>query len=90
MEALEARYRDYLPFGLSGFSLPSFDYSDVSLPNTLQRSSRLPRSTPNSPSPFTIPRVSLRLTSSDTTSTNGTLVRSRSKPDLMPSCLSHR
>nr|XP_050854259.1 serine/threonine-protein kinase 10 isoform X2 [Vespula vulgaris] len=90
MEALEARYRDYLPSGLSGFSLPSFDYSDISLPNTLQKSSRLPRSTPNSPSPFTIPRVSLRLTGSDTTSTNGTLVRSRSKPDLMPSCLSRR
>ncbi|XP_015185018.1 PREDICTED: serine/threonine-protein kinase 10 isoform X3 [Polistes dominula] len=91
MEALEARYRDYLPSGLSGFSLPSFEYSDISsFPNTLQKSSRLPRSTPNSPSPFIIPRVSLRLTGSDTTSTNGTLIRSRSKPDLMPSCLSRR
>lgn len=86
MEALEKRYQDYLPSsGLSGLSFPPFDYSK---PDTWKRSPRLPRlprSTPTSPS-FTIPRVSLKMSGSDsgTFVSNGTISRSYSKPDLVP------
>ncbi|XP_076759455.1 sterile20-like kinase isoform X2 [Xylocopa sonorina] len=89
MEALEARYRDYLPSGLSGLSSPPLDYCLFNF-ETWRKSPRLPRSTPTSPSPFTIPRVSLRVGSSDTGSVNGMLSRSHSKPDLVPSPLSRR
>ncbi|XP_026672500.1 serine/threonine-protein kinase 10 isoform X3 [Ceratina calcarata] len=90
MEALEARYRDYLPSGLSGLSSPPFEYPPPFNFDPWRKSPRLPRSTPNSPSPFTIPRVSLRVGGSDTASTNGMLSRSHSKPDLVPSPLSRR
>lgn len=86
MEVLEAHYRDYLPSSRSGFSSPPL-FVDYSLFNfeSWKKSPRLPRSTPTSPSPFTIPRVSLRIGGSDTGSINGMLPRSRSKPDLTPS-----
>ncbi|XP_039303681.1 serine/threonine-protein kinase 10 isoform X2 [Solenopsis invicta] len=89
MEALEKRYQDYLPpSGFSGLSFPLFDYSETVIYDTWRRSprlSRLPRSTPTSPS-FTIPRVSLKISGSDsgTFVSNGTLSRSYSKPDLLP------
>lgn len=91
MEALEKRYQDYLPSsGLSGLSFPLFDYSKTVIVDTWKKSprlshSRLPHSTPTSPS-FTIPRVSLKISSSDsgTFVSNGTLSRSYSKPDLVP------
>ncbi|XP_025162185.1 serine/threonine-protein kinase 10 isoform X3 [Harpegnathos saltator] len=88
-EALETRYRDYLPTsssGLSGLFLPFYEYSQFAVisNHSRKRSPRLPRSTPNSPS-FTIPRVSLRITGSDPSGfTNGMLSRSHSKPDLVP------
>ncbi|XP_076229093.1 sterile20-like kinase isoform X2 [Nomia melanderi] len=85
MEALEARYRDYFPSGLSGLSIPPLDYSNIFHFESWRKSPRLPRSTPASPSPFTIPRVSLRVGGSDTGSVNGMLPRSHSKPDLVPS-----
>ncbi|KYM81785.1 STE20-like serine/threonine-protein kinase [Atta colombica] len=87
MEALEKRYQDYLPSsGLSGLSFPPFDYSKTVISDTWRRSPRLPRlprSTPTSPS-FTIPRVSLKMSGSDsgTFVSNGTFSRSYSKPDL--------
>ncbi|KAK9301223.1 hypothetical protein QLX08_006311 [Tetragonisca angustula] len=86
MEVLEAHYRDYLPSSRSGFSSPPL-FVDYSLFNfeSWKKSPRLPRSTPTSPSPFTIPRVSLRIGGSDTGSINGMLPRSQSKPDLTPS-----
>ncbi|XP_076651424.1 sterile20-like kinase isoform X2 [Halictus rubicundus] len=84
-DALEARYRDYFPSGLSGLSVPPLDYSNIFHFEGWRKSPRLPRSTPASPSPFTIPRVSLRVSSSDTGSVNGMLSRSHSKPDLVPS-----
>ncbi|XP_076295360.1 sterile20-like kinase isoform X2 [Lasioglossum baleicum] len=84
-DALEARYRDYFPSGLSGLSVPPLDYSNIFHFEGWKKSPRLPRSTPASPSPFTIPRVSLRVSSSDTGSINGMLPRSHSKPDLVPS-----
>jgi len=89
MEALEKRYQDYLPSsGLSGLSFPPFDYSKTVISDTWRRSPRLPRlprSTPTSPS-FTIPRVSLKMSGSDsgTFVSNGTFSRSYSKPDLVP------
>lgn len=89
MEALEKLYQDYLPSsGLSGLSFPLFDYSKTVISDIWKRSprlSRLPRSTPTSPS-FTIPRVSLKISGSDsgTFVSNGTLSRSYSKPDLVP------
>ncbi|XP_012235970.1 STE20-like serine/threonine-protein kinase isoform X3 [Linepithema humile] len=86
MEALEKRYQDYLPSsGLSGLSFPLFDYTKNAIFDTWRGSSRLPRSTPTSPS-FTIPRVSLKICNSDsgTFVSNGMLSRSYSKPDLMP------
>lgn len=88
MEALEKHYQDYLPSsGLSGLSFSPFDYSKM-IVDTWRRSPRLSRlahSTPTSPS-FTIPRVSLKISGSDsgTFVSNGTLSRSYSKPDLMP------
>ncbi|XP_076678517.1 sterile20-like kinase isoform X3 [Andrena cerasifolii] len=87
MGALEARYRDYLPSGLSGLCPPPpppLDYSNIYSFECWRKSPRLPRSTPASPSPFTIPRVSLRVGSSDTSSVNGMISRSHSKPDLGP------
>ncbi|XP_012529038.1 serine/threonine-protein kinase 10 isoform X2 [Monomorium pharaonis] len=89
MEALEKRYQDYLPpSGFSGLSFPFFDYSETVIYDTWRRSprlSRLPRSTPTSPS-FTIPRVSLKISGSDsgTFVSNGTLSQSYSKPELVP------
>ncbi|XP_011059314.1 PREDICTED: serine/threonine-protein kinase 10 isoform X1 [Acromyrmex echinatior] len=89
MEALEKRYQDYLPSsGLSGLSFSPFDYSKTVISDTWRRSPRLPRlprSTPTSPS-FTIPRVSLKMSGSDsgTFVSNGTFSRSYSKPDLVP------
>lgn len=87
MEALEKRYQDYLPSsGLSGLSFPIFEYTKThAMFDTWERSSRLPRSTPTSPS-YTIPRVSLKIcnSDSDTFVSNGMLSRSYSKPDLMP------
>ncbi|KYN13685.1 STE20-like serine/threonine-protein kinase [Trachymyrmex cornetzi] len=89
MEALEKRYQDYLPSsGLSGLSFSPFDYSKTVISDTWRRSPRLPRlprSTPTSPS-FTIPRVSLKMSGSDsgTFVSNGTFSRSYSKPDLLP------
>lgn len=86
MEALEKRYQDYLPpSGLSGLSFPLFDYSKIVTADTWRRSPRLPRSTPTSPS-FTIPRVSLKISGSDsgTLVSNGMFPRSYSKPDLVP------
>ncbi|KYN32684.1 STE20-like serine/threonine-protein kinase [Trachymyrmex septentrionalis] len=88
MEALEKRYQDYLSSsGLSGLSFPPFDYSKTVISDTWRRSPRLPRlprSTPTSPS-FTIPRVSLKMSGSDsgTFVSNGTFSRSYSKPDLL-------
>ncbi|KYQ49935.1 Serine/threonine-protein kinase 10 [Trachymyrmex zeteki] len=88
MEALEKRYQDYLPSsGLSGLSFSPFDYSKTVISDTWRRSPRLPRlphSTPTSPS-FTIPRVSLKMSGSDsgTFVSNGTFSRSYSKPDLL-------
>ncbi|XP_033324735.2 sterile20-like kinase isoform X2 [Megalopta genalis] len=91
LDALEARYRDYFPSGLSGLSVPPLDYSsNIFHFEGWRKSPRLPRSTPASPSPFTIPRVSLRIGSSDTGSVNGMLSRSHSKPDLAPSSSSRR
>lgn len=87
MEALEKLYQDYLPSSglLSGLSFPFFDYSKTVISDTWKRSPRLPRSTPTSPS-FTIPRVSLKISGSDagTYTSNGTLSRSHSRPDLVP------
>lgn len=92
MEALESRYRGYLPSRLSGFYLTNFDYSTFATfksPSTSpeKRRSSLANSTPSSP--FSIPRVSLRFGGSDTSSLGtGTLPRSYSsgtKPDLLPS-----
>ncbi|XP_054013062.1 serine/threonine-protein kinase 10 isoform X2 [Hylaeus anthracinus] len=85
LEALEARYRDYLPSGLSGLSSLPLDYSNIFNFESWKKSPHLPRSTPASPCPFTIPRVSLRVSGSDTGSVNGMLPRSYSKPDLVPS-----
>ncbi|XP_076241263.1 sterile20-like kinase isoform X3 [Calliopsis andreniformis] len=90
MEALEACYRDYLPSGLSSLCppLPStlpLDYSNIFSLDGWEKSPRLPRSTPTSPCPFTIPRVSLRVGGSDSSSVNGMISRSHSKPDLVPS-----
>ncbi|XP_051161217.1 serine/threonine-protein kinase 10-like isoform X3 [Leptopilina boulardi] len=85
MEALETRYRGYLPSRLSGFYLTTFDYSTLSLPGTLKRSTKIPHnSTPNSPSSFSIPRVSLKTSGSDTSSLSSTLSRRYSKSDLVP------
>ncbi|CAK9794705.1 Serine/threonine-protein kinase 10 [Anthophora plagiata] len=90
MEALEALYRDYLPSGLSGLSSPPLDYSLFNF-ESWKKSPRLPRSTPTSPSPFTIPRVTLRVSGLDTASVNGMLSRSHSKPNLVvPSPSSRR
>lgn len=86
MEALETHYRGYLPSRLSGFYLTTFDYSTLSLPGTLKRfSTQIPHSTPNSPSSFSIPRVRLRTSGSDTSSLSSTLSRRYSKSDLVPS-----
>ena len=108
MEALEARYRGYLPSRLSGFYLTSYSHLDFSFssssnsksgrnspssPASHSRRRVSPHSTPSSPSPFSIPRVSLRLGTSETSSvissSGGTLPRSYSsrnnKPDLLPS-----
>lgn len=89
MEALEARYREFLPSGLSGLCSLPLDYSLFNF-EPWRKSPRLPRSTPASPSPFTIPRVSLRVGGSDGGSVNGMLSRSHSKPDLVPSPSSRR
>ncbi|KAL0110626.1 hypothetical protein PUN28_013899 [Cardiocondyla obscurior] len=89
MEALEKLYQDYLPSsGLSGLSFSPFDYSKIMFADTWKSPPRLPRlphSTPTSPS-FTIPRVSLKMSGSDsgTFVSNGTISRSYSKPDLAP------
>lgn len=90
MEALEVRYRDYLPSSLSGLSSPLLDCSSLFNFESWKKSPRLPRSTPTSPSPFTIPRVSLRVGGLDTGSVNGMPSRSQSKPDLVPSPSSRR
>ncbi|XP_016845889.1 serine/threonine-protein kinase 10 isoform X3 [Nasonia vitripennis] len=110
MEALESRYRGYLPSRLSGFYLTSYSHYDFSFGSSssskrspsissdtlnrrrLQQQVPAPtRSTPSSPSPFSIPRVSLRLGGSETSSlASGTLPRrysppNNNKPDLLPS-----
>lgn len=78
MEALETRYRDYLPSSFSGLSSPPLDYSLFNSENW-KKSPRL-----------WIPRVTLRVGGSDTGSVNGMLSRSQSKPDLLPSPSSRR
>ncbi|KAJ8667247.1 hypothetical protein QAD02_008909 [Eretmocerus hayati] len=98
MEELETRYRGFLPTRLSGFYLTTYSHLDFTFANTPPSSigtltKRRPdsRSTPSSPTPsFSIPRVTLRLGGSDTSSigTGGTLPRNyapKSKPDLLPS-----
>lgn len=75
MAALELRYRDYLPSSATRISLMTFDYTAITVADAWRLSPRLARSTPNSPTTISIPRVQLRHLS-ETNSVPGTLSRS--------------
>ncbi|XP_034948051.1 serine/threonine-protein kinase 10 [Chelonus insularis] len=74
MEELELRYKDYLPSRPSRISISTLAYTTLSVVDQWKLSPRLARSTPNSPTSITIPRVNLK-TGSDTSSMTGTLSR---------------
>ncbi|KAG8033992.1 hypothetical protein G9C98_008473 [Cotesia typhae] len=74
VEAWELRYKDYLSSWHSRISLDTLTQRTMSTTDIWKLSPKLTRSSPNSPTPISIPRVTLR-NGSETNSIAGTLSR---------------
>ncbi|XP_044582526.1 serine/threonine-protein kinase 10 isoform X2 [Cotesia glomerata] len=74
IEAWELRYKDYLSSWHSRISLDTLTQRTMSTTDIWKLSPKLTRSSPNSPTPISIPRVTLR-NGSETNSIAGTLSR---------------